>query len=194
MKIKSLLLIFLFSSCTGSLEPSELITWIETPENDCVQESELSAFKLRASILPSSLMAYKQLHILQERYDDSAFDALEKEYQKGVYFKFSLDFSDSSQQAKSFFETHTDYLNFYIARDLFLIKGGDTLICSVANLERSANFTPHLNYELAFDTGEVPNENPQDLTLIYSGELSENKPVTFLFTASAINDIPTLKR
>ncbi|HCS21292.1 MAG TPA: hypothetical protein DIW47_12155 [Bacteroidetes bacterium] len=194
MNLKPLIFIFLLSSCTGSLEPGELITWIEEPENGCVQESGQSAYKLLASILPPSLMAYKQLHILEERYDDSAFDALEKEYQKGVYFKFSIDFEDSSQQAKQFFEAHTDYLNFYMSRDLALVMGSDTLPCLVANLERSANFTPRLNYELAFEIGAELGQKPQDLILIYSGELSENKPVNFVFTAGAINDIPHLKR
>ena len=194
MKIKSLLIIFLFSSCTGSLPPSELITWIQEPENGCIQESEQNAFKLRASILPSSLMAYKQLHILEERYDDSTFEALEKEYQKGVYFKFSIDFEDNSQNAKQFFEAHTDYLNFYIGEDLALVRGADTLGCSIANLERSANFSPHLNYELVFDMGEKAVVKPEELVLIYSGELSDNKAVTFMFSADAINDIPNLKR
>ncbi|MHB1279179.1 MAG: hypothetical protein ACYC1Q_12380 [Bacteroidia bacterium] len=192
MKIKSLLFIFLFSSCSASLEPSELVIWIEEPKNGCVQESEQKAYKLRASILPPSLMAYKQLHILEERYDDSAFEALEKEYQKGVYFKFSVDFEDSSQHAKQFFEAHTDYLNFYIGQDLALVMGTDTLACSIANLERSANFTPHLNYELAFDI--EANLQDRNLILLYKGDLSQDKLVEFHFSISDINKIPKLKR
>ncbi len=193
MNLRILAVACLLSACTSTLPPNELSKWVEAPENGCAAEETLGDYSLKASVLPANLMAYKQLRILEEAVTDSAFRALEKEYLKGRYFKFSIDFSRHADKAKEFLQTHSDYLNFYIAQDLHLVVGTDTIMCSVANLERSASFSPSLNYELAFDT-EDHTLADKDLVLLYRGGLSEGKPVTFPFFSDNLNDIPNLKR
>ncbi len=192
MKFYLFLGMCLLSACTGSLPPMELTTWLENDEHGLFQTQKEETFSLNCSVLPASLLAYKQLHILEERYDDSTFEALEEEYNKGFYLKFSIDFSERTAEAKEFYEANADYLNFFMARDLHLVAGNDTLVCSMANLERSANFSPSFNYELAFD--RPLNWENSDLTLLYQGELTNNLPRPFTFTKSDIKDIPKLKR
>lgn len=192
MNLKIFACALLLTGCSESLSPVQLIDWLEKPDNGSTVEHTEKNYVLRCTLLPADLLAYKQFHVLEEPYTDSAFEALEEEYGSGRYFKFSIDFKENAPLAKQFFEQHSDYLNFYMAGDLVLVSDGDSLPCSLANMERSANISPRLTYEIAFDVPKGRNE--KDFTVVYRGELSDNKPLAFGFQQTDLKNIPHLKR
>lgn len=193
MNLKSLVWVsILLVGCTGSLSPVQLVSWLEAPENGLTVEYPQEDYVLRMTVLPAQLLAYKQFQVLEEPYTDSAFDAVEKQFKTGRYFRFIIDFNENPSAAKSFLEEHSDYLNFYLARDLVLVTEGDTVPCAMANLERSANISPKLMYEVAFDVPE--DGSNKDFSLIYTGELSNNEPLLFTYSRNDLMNIPHLKR
>lgn len=182
--------LILVSGCTKRLNPNDLVNWLTDEDNGCLQGHELPDYKMTSQFLPSDYMAYKQFHILEQRFNDSTFYAIKGEYDGGIHFILSFDFTNNVQKAKEFIDDNIEYLSFFIEKDFLLITNGDSIPCSLANLERGANFSPKINIEMAFI---YPIDQIGDsIQLLYQGYLT-NEPVSMTFQKSKIRKTPKIK-
>lgn len=180
----------LVCSCTKKLNPNELTNWLTNEDNGCLQSQDLTEYKMTSQFLPSDYMAFKQFHILEERYNDSSFNAIKEQYDGGIHFILSFDFSNNVQNAKEFIDDNIEYLSFFIEKDFLMITNGDSIPCSMANLERSANFSSKINIEMAF-TYPI-SQIGDSIQLLYQGYLSR-EPVSMIFHKSKIRKTPKIK-
>lgn len=186
----------IFSSCKGSLNPSEYFKWNNRPNSEINKVAVLKHYCFDVTYRPIDFMALAQLN--GEKLDETAFKKSRKGFECCRHFKILISSKDSSDVLKyklrnkeEYFE-RIKYLSNDIQQHLFLIENKDTLPCTYVHYERTYKMKAGATVMAFFErkTNNDSETKPMQL-FITRGGFNPDK-LTFDFSKEDLNTIPKL--
>lgn len=191
-----LFLVLRITSCgKEEMKPSDLIRWVENPENGLVQRQDLNHYFFEAKYKPLDYVVS-----MEGRTDDlneSDYQTLRNDLEGLQYVDLNIGplsysgnaLSGGIQNEEEYFE-RLDYFVTYGNQDIFMVQGSDTLLPRLYHFERNYGLAPKNTLLLGFDAGE----DKKDRELYIDDQILGVGRVKFLFTNQNIQSTPTLKR
>jgi len=199
---KSITLLFLafgiLLNCACSKEkmkPSDLIYWVNNPENGLVQRQDLSTYFFEAKYKPLDYVIAMEGR--SDELSESHYTELKGELSGLQYIDLTIGplshegdvLSSGIQSDEEYFE-RLDYFVTYANQDIFMVQGKDTLLPRLYHFERNYGLAPKNTLLLGFDQGE----KNQDRHFYIDDQILGVGRVKFLFQEKNIQSTPTLIR
>lgn len=200
MKVHNLLML-LFAigllSCEQTVQPIDLVRFVNHPENGLAKTKTIGALKVELKYKPLDFLIANELRtnqIEEERYQNHY-----QELEGLQYYNLKLSLPQLPNQNITTYQVKNDeglqerlyYLSFKMKEDIRLVQGTDTLAPVLYHFERSYDLAPHRTFVLAFD--ETNPEKTVDKTFVLDAPIFGTGPIKIKIRAEDLNDIPNIK-
>lgn len=148
------------------------------PVNYCVMLEERS-FSIPKETFEAEYNRFKGLEHYIFRIDRASMDTLTNKI------------SDTSKYKKAI----TDYFDFWLQKDIKLIKGTDTIPCSICQPDANTNISQYYTFSIGFYNGDNRNtaSDQADRTFLYNNKILHTGNVLLHIKGKDIKHIPGLK-
>lgn len=184
------------SSCgKENLKPSELINWVNDPENGLIQQQSLNHFDFEVLYKPTDYIIAlegRTDQLTEVRYAElkSSLEGLQYLDLKIKSEEGNLDALSGGMETQDDYYQRLDYFITYAYQDIQLVQGQDTLRPVIYHFERTYGLTPYNTILLGFEETGIAS----DRTLIIDDQVLGVGRIKFVFEEEKITETPTLKR
>jgi hypothetical protein len=187
--------IVLFSGCFETRKPAgELLKWVEDPENGLRREKTVGDFEIIAQYKPLSYMICSESK--NKTLTPDEYGKREKELNGMEYFQVRLKSPSPDPLIygggdQNVYHMRNDFLMFGQKDYVYLLRGEDTVSCSMYHFVNYQGLAPYADILLGFpsDTTDLN----ADRELVYDDQLFGLGPVHFTFTRDEIESVPQLE-
>jgi hypothetical protein len=195
--IATVLLLLTIISCSKTPEtihellPSELVRYVDDPENGLTQVKIIGEYKYELKFCPADYMIANEFRT--DHLDDKLYQKRKKDFENLNYYRLRISLSESNSdvmysnlQEPSDYFSRDSYLAFEFKNQIKTISN-DTLPCELYHFVNSHSVTPYADIIMAFAKSE--NESPMVLindVVFGSGILK------FYFDKENIEKIPSI--
>jgi len=167
IKTKIYIIFLMLSLACGSpsLSPADYVHWVENRDNGLIYSKKVGLFEYSILYKPVEYIAIKELG--KEEINQKRIEGKLKELKDLQYFTLKIKADEGNDLLKAGITEEAEYydrLNYisgFMADDIKLIEGKDTLVCRLYNMERNYGLAPYNNIVLAFDAKENNNQDKQ---------------------------------
>ncbi len=187
-------ILLLVNACKPkSLEPSDLISWVQNRDNGLVKEEVIGEAKYTVMYMPPQYLLAKSLLNLDSFAINSNSDCnhcfvIKMEPVDGKSQFLTLGAMGKSEP----YERINYYMN-DIAQDINILVGNDTVCMDNLVLERYYNVSPSQNLVVAFRTPGADMQG-KGVRLSINDRSIHTGQMNFEFSSSLMKDIPKLKK
>ncbi|MES2779268.1 MAG: hypothetical protein V4651_05155 [Bacteroidota bacterium] len=190
--------IITFLGCSGQKRVSqeEYITWVNNAENGLVQEQVVGDYKFSFQYLPAEYMALKELMASEIMPTKPVFDSVLNNYrglQYGVMKIGALieggDVLKQSITSEAEYFERIQYYTTIVPRDIFIVKGNDTLNCAMHHFERTFSISSFNTIMLGFEN----NSDSNDQIVVYDDQVLGTGKISFFISREALSNIPLIE-
>jgi hypothetical protein len=191
--LHSLVFFILIVSCGNSISPSEYIAYVDSEENGLVKIWTQNDLELTCQFLPHEYIALKQFNKSTLK-KEPFFETL-AEIDSSLQFKLTFENKAQNNFLKNNYTTGEEYnrsvmyLSYDIGADLTLVKGVDSVKCSLFHHERTYGNTPYETLLISFASKF---DDTDQLQLIFRDRVFGFGTVKFLFKTADIRNVPIL--
>lgn len=189
---------WLFISCsTHDLRPADYVRYVENPSNGlkikeevnnvsyslqyepinyCVMLEEMS-FSIPKEVFETEYNRFKGLEHYVFRIEKSSMDSLVSKMDDTAKYKKGI----------------TEYFDFAIQKDIKLVKGSDTIPCSICQRDANTGISQYYTFSLGFydGNGYASSEQP-DRTFVYHNKILHTGNIYLRVKGKDIKHIPDL--
>ena len=184
-------------SCERTLPPSQLVAYVQNPENGLHKKKQIGPLKIEVQYQPLASVIANELHkdaITQEEYQHRLPDLENLQY---YTLKLSVDQAGKNISTYGIQNSQEEqerlyYLSFLMKNDIHLIEGQDTLSPVLYHFERSYDLADHRAFVIAFKNKQK--DKLLDKTFVFQSDiLGTPIPVKFKFKENDLQKTPQLK-
>lgn len=186
---------WLLVSCSHGLLPADYVKYVESPTNGLKIKQEVNSVSYSLQYEPTDYCV-----MLEERSFSIPKETFEAEYNrfKGLeHYVFRIDKGGMDSLVNKMDDTAkykkgiTEYLDFAIQKDIKLIKGSDTIPCSICQCDANTGISPYYTFSLGFYNDNTSSEQP-DRTLMYRNKILHTGTIALRIKGKDIKDLPGL--
>lgn len=195
MNLILLLCLFVLSSCSNGMKPSEYVKWIKDSKHGLHKSKQVQNIIVEAQYKPVPYIIANEMRT--NEIQSNVFREREKELEGLQYFDIKLSINHPSYDVTNYEvynekdkDDRINYLSFGLKNDIYLLQGQDTMRCRLFHFERSYDVTPHRTFVLAFDNTNQKNE---DKIVVINTPIFNVGPIKLKFKKEDFNNLPSIK-
>jgi hypothetical protein len=175
---------------------SEYVTWLETNGTQLRSEQTIGDLTYRVTRLPSDMLA------LREAGSDASAEELaeaKSHYTGLIYFRLEIIANGHNGEllkkdlvSPQQYDERVRYASFGVQKDVSIKVGDDSLVCAMAQFERSFDVAPKATFLIAFDTDENQADSSA-VTILFNDQLFNNGLIRFTWNPGEINAYPSME-
>jgi hypothetical protein len=174
--------------------PGDLVKWVENPDNGLCREKTVGDFTIFAQYKPLSYIICSETR--NKTLTEENYIARERELSGMEYFQVRLQtpnpdpliYGGSDQNS---YHMRNDFLMFGQKDHICLLRGADTVACSMYQFVNYQGLAPYADILLGFRSDSSKLDS--DRELIYDDQVFGLGPVHFTFTSDEIESVPQLE-
>ncbi len=188
-----LLLILTVGCSKEEVLPSELVKWVDNPENGLKQEKSLGDVSFIALYKPHDYMVVNEFK--SDVIEQADLDQRKEELKGLQHYNFRIKSNMGGDVVMNGIEDQQEYFNrvgyysFDAQYDFQLVEDQDTLPCVLFNFVRTHGVAPYVDFALAFDANGEEIKNKQ---LLLKDRVFTHDYIKFDFSKEDIEEVPTL--
>lgn len=185
-------------SCSHGLPPAEYVKYVESPTNGLKIKQEVNNVSYSLQYEPTDycvMLEERSFSIPQETFEAeyNRFKGLEHyvfRIEKGGMDSLVNKMDDTGKYKKGI----TEYLDFAIQKDIKLIKGLDTIPCSICQRDANTGMSPYYTFSLGFyDENSDASSDQPDRVFTYNNRILHTGIISLRIKGKDIKNIPGLK-
>lgn len=186
----------IFIGCVKqSMTIDEYKSYYKDNRVDLKRERKLEYLAFKAEYLPAEALT---LYALKDtNYDD--FESKRKDFDSSIYFKFQIEAIDENVSLRKLIQNKENlsrmnsYLASEILKDFQLVVEGESVPCSIVNVESDLAIQNNIVLLMSFERPKHKSKIKEDLILIYEDNIFQNGIIKFQFDSNTINRFPKIK-
>lgn len=185
-----------------TVRPAEYVNYIEDPKNGLKVEKKVNGITYTLQYQPVNycvMMEERSFSILQETFQNEYNRFKGLEHYVFRIDKVSMDsLVDKLGDTSKYRKAATEYFDFWIQKDIKIIKGRDTIPCSICQRDANTGISQYYTFSLGFydKTEPIPAEAQDkqvDRVFIFSNDKLHTGNVALRIKGEDLKRIPTLK-